>query len=53
MWKKLNVPVYDITGFDTENALLSNIVNDNKQFTFNKTFHLLLKNNHGPKSVTR
>ena len=43
MWKKFNVPVYDITGFDTENSLLSNIVNDNKQFTFNKTFHLLLK----------
>ena len=47
--KKFAGPVYDITGFDAENvvALLSEIVNDKKQFTSNKTFYLLLPNNHG------
>ena len=43
--KQFKGPVYDITGFDAEKvvALLSNIVNDKKQFTSNKTFYLLLR----------
>ncbi|XP_044168280.1 uncharacterized protein LOC122952307 [Acropora millepora] len=49
--KKFTGTVYDITEFDAEDvvALLSEIVNDKKQFTTNKTFYLLLQNSHGTK----
>lgn len=49
--KRFTGTVYDITEFDAEDvvALLSEIVNDKKQFTTNKTFYLLLQNSHGTK----